>query len=41
MSQCSELAHRIFGEGEAGFVCIDVEGEDAAIGAVILFICVH
>lgn len=38
MSQRSKLAHRIFGEGKAGFVCIDVEGEYAAIGAVVLLL---
>lgn len=38
MSQRSELAHRIFGEGKAGFVCVDVKGEYAAIGAVILLL---
>jgi hypothetical protein len=38
MSQRSELAHRIFGEGKAGFVCVDVESEYAAIGAVVLLL---
>lgn len=38
MSQGPELAHRIFGEGKAGFVCVDVEGENATIGAVILLL---
>lgn len=38
MSQRPELAHRIFGKGKAGFVCVDVECENAAIGAIILLI---
>lgn len=38
MSQGPELAHRIFGEGKAGFVCVDVEGKNATIGAVILLL---
>lgn len=38
MSQRSELAYRIFGKRKAGFVCIDVKGEYAAIGAIVLLI---
>lgn len=38
MSQRSKLAHCVFGEGKAGFVCINVEGEYAAIGAVVLLL---
>lgn len=38
MSQGSEFAHRIFGKGKAGFVCVDVEGEYAAIGTIVLLL---
>lgn len=36
MAQGSQLAKRIASERQAGLVCGDVEGEDAAFGAIVL-----